>query len=199
MGGLESDTIGGYNALLQKQKLEPGEARVTTVLFDDRYELLHDRVDIREVRPIGSGDYYVRGCTALLDAIGRSIAHISRAQELSAPEDRADKVLVVITTDGLENASREYGRERVRRMVERAQEELGWEFLFLGANMDAISAAGEVGIRAERAVTYRPDSAGTRANFDAVCAAASCVRARKPLDEGWKKKIEDYMKIRGTD
>lgn len=196
MCGLESDTIGGYNGLLEKQKKEPGRALVTTVLFDDRYEVLHDRADLADLAPITAADYYVRGCTALLDAMGLTIQRIAAAQGEDAPEDRPEKTLFVITTDGLENASREYDCARVRQMVERAQRERGWEFLFLGANMDAISVAGKMGISADRAVTYSADPAGTRVNYDAVCAAASCVRASRPLEKEWKADIERYVRER---
>lgn len=196
MCGLESDTIGGYNGLLEKQKKEPGRALVTTVLFDDRYEVLRDRADLADLAPITAADYYVRGCTALLDAMGLTIQRITAAQGEDAPEDRPEKTLFVITTDGLENASREYDCARVRQMVERAQRERGWEFLFLGANMDAISVAGKMGISADRAVTYSADPAGTRVNYDAVCAAASCVRASRPLEKEWKADIERYVRER---
>ena len=196
MCGLESDTIGGYNGLLEKQKKEPGQALVTTVLFDDRYEVLHDRIDLADLAPITAADYYVRGCTALLDAMGLTIQRIAAAQGKDAPKDRPEKTLFVITTDGLENASREYDCARVRQMVERAQRERGWEFLFLGANMDAISVAGKMGISADRAVTYSADPAGTRVNYDAVCAAASCVRASRPLEKEWKADIERYVRER---
>ena len=196
MSGLERDTIGGFNSLLEKQKKEPGKALVTTVLFDDRYEVLHDRADLEQLAPITGADYYVRGCTALLDAIGLTIQRISQAQERDAPAERPEKTLFVITTDGMENASREYDHARVRRMVERAVGEKGWEFLFLGANIDAISVAGRVGISADRAVTCSADPDGTRMNYDAVCAAASSVRASRPLAKDWKAEIERYVRER---
>lgn len=195
MGGLESDTIGGYNALLEKQKDVPGEAIVTTVLFDDRYELLHDRIMLSGLCPITGKDYYVRGNTALMDAIGKTIHKIENAHRHTGESQRPGKTLMVITTDGLENASREYTYQRVRQMIEQQKEEFGWEFLFLGANIDAIAAAGRFGIAADRAVNYHADSAGTRLNYDVVSDAASCLRASCPLDGTWKERIDkDYQK-----
>ena len=196
MCGLENDTIGGFNALLEKQKKEPGQALVTTVLFDDRYEVLHDRIFVDRIAPITAADYYVRGCTALLDAIGRTIQRVSAAQRNDAPKERPEKTLLAVTTDGLENASQEYNYAQVRDLVERTEKEQGWEFLFLGANMGAISVASRMGISADRAVTYSPDSAGTRANYDAVCAAASSIRASQPLTKKWKADIEQYVRRR---
>lgn len=193
MGGLESDTIGGYNALLEKQKSVPGEAIVTTVLFDDHYELLHDRTTIQGIRMITGQDYYVRGSTALLDAIGKTISKIASAHQHTDESQRPGKTLMVITTDGLENASREFTYQKVRQMIEHQKQEFGWEFLFLGANIDAISAAGKFGIAADRAVNYHADSAGTRLNYEVLSNAASCLRASCPLDGTWKERIDqDY-------
>lgn len=196
MCGLENDTIGGFNSLLEKQKKEPGCALVTTVLFDDKYEVLHDRVDLDYVAPITAADYYVRGCTALLDAMGVTIQRISGAQKKDKLEDRPEKTLFIITTDGMENTSREYDCAQIRQMVERAEREQGWEFLFLGANIDAVSVAGQVGICADRAVTCSADSAGTRVNYDTVSAVASCIRASRPLAKEWKADIERYVRER---
>lgn len=194
MTGLESDTIGGYNAMLAKQKQEEGEAVVTTVLFDDRYELLHDRIAIQGVAPMTDRQYYVRGTTALLDAIGRTIQKIANVQRNTAPEQRADKVLFVITTDGYENASKEYSREQIKAMVEREQEKFGWEFLFLGANIDAIATAGQFGIRPERAVDYHADSEGTAVSYEAISGAASALRAGAPIPDSWKANVQrDFM------
>lgn len=194
MTGLESDTIGGYNAMLAKQKQEEGEAVVTTVLFDDRYELLHDRIAIQGVAPMTDRQYYVRGTTALLDAIGRTIQKIANVQRNTAPEQRADKVLFVITTDGYENASKEYSREQIKAMVEREQEKFGWEFLFLGANIDAIATAGQFGIRPERAVDYHADSEGTAVSYEAISGAASALRAGAPIPASWKDEVrKDFM------
>ena len=190
MSGLESDTIGGYNAMLEKQKKEAGEATVTTVLFDDKYELLHDRIDLKGIAPITDREYYVRGCTALLDAIGKTIQKIINVQKHTSPENRADKVLFVITTDGMENASREYTYDKIRALVERQKQEYGWEFLFLGANIDAISTARRFGIGADRAVNYHADSQGTRLNYEVVSETVSCMRAGAPISADWKQKIE---------
>ncbi len=190
MSGLESDTIGGFNSLLDKQKRESGSCTVTTVLFDNAYELLHDRIPLSGVRNITDQDYFVRGSTALLDAIGRTVDKIVSAQRQTAETERAEKVLVVIITDGMENASREYRYERVREMIEQQQKE-GWEFLFLGANIDAIKAASSFGIAADRAVNYRPDGVGTRLNYDVVSDAVCSVRAGQPLAANWKKRIQE--------
>lgn len=146
MQGLEKDTIGGFNAMLEKQKKEPGEALVSTVLFDDRIEMLHDRVKLGEVRPITEKEYCVRGCTALLDAVGGAIRHIGNIHKYARPEDVPERTLFVITTDGMENASRRYTADKVRRMIEHEKEKYGWEFLFLGANIDAVETAGSLGI-----------------------------------------------------
>jgi len=194
MAGLESDTIGGYNSMLARQREEPGEAVVTTVLFDDKYELLHDRADIRAIRPITEREYYVRGCTALLDAIGKTINKIDSAQKNILPEFRADKVLFIITTDGLENASREYSYASVSSLIERAKKEYGWEFLFLGANIDAAAEGGRLGISPEHTVRYRPDRRGTLLNYEAVNEAVTCVRRGAPIKAGWKKKIEEHFR-----
>lgn len=193
MSGLEKDTIGGYNAMLEKQKKEPGEATVTTVLFDNYVELLHDRIPIQGVAPITEKEYYVRGCTALLDAIGMAIQKISAVQQHTSPEMRAEKVLFIITTDGYENASREYSYEKIKALVEEKKAKEGWEFLFLGANIDAIATAARFGISADRATNYHADSKGTAINFEAVSEAASNLRCSRPMD-GWKKSIEkDFM------
>lgn len=196
MSGLEADTIGGFNSMLAKQKQEAGEAVVTTVLFDDRYELLHDRIDIRSVAPITDRQYFVRGSTALLDAIGRTIHKIVNVQRHTAPEYRADKVLFVITTDGYENASREYGPEQIKALVEREQKEFGWEFLFLGANIDAIAAAKQFGIGADRAVNFHADSEGTRLNYEVVSEAVSCLRTCAAVPPDWKAPIEQDFRSR---
>ncbi len=197
MGGLESDTIGGYNSLLEKQKEVPGEAVVTTVLFDDKYELLHDRIMIKGIKPITGQDYYVRGGTALLDAIGRTIQKIGSAHQHTEESQRPGKTLMVITTDGMENSSREYSYQKVQQMIERQREEFGWEFLFLGANIDAIAAAGRFGIRADRAVNYHADGAGTRLNYDVVSSAAASIRTDCPLNGNWKDRIEQDFQKRG--
>lgn len=196
MRGLESDTIGGYNALLQKQKKEPGEAVITTVLFDDRYELLHDRINLLGVEPITEKDYYVRGSTALLDAIGNTINKISNVQLHTKKEERAEHVMFVIITDGLENASREYSYEKIRQMIERQKTNFGWEFIFLGANMDAIATAESFGIGSDRASNYHADCEGTLLNYEVLSEAVSCLRAGHEITENWKDRIEDDFKKR---
>lgn len=195
MAGLETDTIGGYNAMLEKQQRETGEAVVTTVLFDNNYELLHDRINIKGIRQITERDYYVAGSTALLDAIGKTINKIGNAQKHTSEEHRADRVLFVITTDGMENASCEYTYERVRAMIERQKEKYAWEFIFLGANIDAVSTAAKFGIQADKAANYNADSKGTRLNYEAVSEAVSEFRNSRPITESWKKDIdEDFEK-----
>ena len=157
MSGLEADTIGGYNSLLEKQKREEGEAYVSTVLFDHETEVLHDRVKLQDLKPMTDREYYVRGCTALLDALGGAIHHIARIHKCAREEDRPEKTLFVVITDGMENSSRRYSLSKVKRMVEKEKEKYGWEFLFLGANMDAVEVAGRFGISADRAVRYECD------------------------------------------
>ena len=196
MCGLEADTIGGYNAMLEKQKKEAGEAIVTTVLFDDQYELLHDRIDLRGIAPITDREYYVRGSTALLDAIGKTIQTIANIQKRTAPEFRADRVLFVITTDGHENASREYSYSKVKALLERQKKQYGWEFLFLGANIDAIATAQQFGIEADRAVDYHADGEGTQLNYQVLSETVSCVRAGAPIKENWKQRIEENFRSR---
>ena len=197
MQGLEGDTIGGFNAMIEKQKKEPGEAFVSTVLFDDRSEVLHDRVSLEKVRPITEKEYYVRGCTALLDAIGGAIHHIGNIHKYARREDVPEKALFVITTDGYENASRRYNYETVRRMIERQKEKYGWEFLFLGANIDAAKEAARFGIDADRAVNYKCDEEGTALNYEVISAAVCSVRSAQPLSADWKRRIDEDVKKRG--
>ena len=197
MAGLESDTIGGFNALIEKQKKEDGDAYVSVVLFDHESEVIYDRVDLKKIEPMTDRQYFVRGCTALLDAIGGAVKHISNVHRYAREEDRPGKTLFVITTDGLENASRRYGADEVRRMVKRQQEEFGWEFLFLGANIDAVSTASHFGIRADRAVRYNSDHVGTSLNYQVVSEAVCSVRAGAPLAANWKEKIEEDYEKRG--
>jgi uncharacterized protein YegL len=192
MSGLEGDTIGGYNSMLEKQRQESGEAVVTTVLFDHENELLHDRIPIRGIRPVTSKEYYVRGNTALLDAIGKSIQKIDNAVRNTLAEERPEKVLFIITTDGMENASREFDYNRVRQLVEH-QKCMGWEFIFLGANMDAFSLAARVGIEKDRVANYHADSRGTQLNYEILSEAVSYMRANHSLDKSWKDEIDrDY-------
>lgn len=195
MAGLEDDTIGGFNAMIEKQRREPGEAYVSTVLFDNHSEVIHDRVDIQSVPPMTRRDYYVRGCTALLDAVGRAIHHISNVHKYAREEDRPEKTLFVITTDGMENASREYTYDRVRRMIEHEKEMRGWEFLFLGANMDAAKEAARFGISEDRAANYHADHQGTAVIYEAMSEAACNVRDCCPMSAEWKRSVdEDYSK-----
>ena len=177
MSGLEADTIGGYNSMLSKQKTEEGEAIISTVLFDDQTEVLHDRKSITKVSEITDKEYYVRGSTALLDAVGGAIHHIGRVQKEMAEEDRPEKTLFIITTDGMENASRLYSYDKVKKMVEKKKKKHRWEFIFLGANIDAIEVAGRFGVAANRAVRYENDSVGTALNFDVMSKLVSCARA----------------------
>ena len=197
MSGLESDTIGGDNALLEKQKKEVGEAVITTVLFDDKYELLHDRINIRGIVPITDREYYVRGSTALLDAVGKTINKIGNAQKHTAEDERAEHVMFVITTDGMENASCEFSYAKVRKMIEHQKRKYGWEFIFLGANIDAIATAERFGISEDRATNYNADSEGTSLNYAVISETVSCLRASRPIAEDWKDRIEEDVKKRG--
>lgn len=183
MAGLEEDTIGGFNSMLEKQKRLEGEAIVSVVLFDDRSEVLYDRADIKKIEPMNDRQYYARGCTALLDAIGGAIHHIGNCHKYAREEDVPEKTLFIITTDGMENSSTRYTYEDVRRMVERQQHKYHWEFLFLGANMDAIKTAGRFGISSKRAVTYENDSYGTSVNFAVMDMAVTGVREAKCEDD----------------
>lgn len=197
MQGLEGDTIGGFNAMIAKQKKEPGKAFVSTILFDDQTEVLHDRVRLDRVRPITAKQYYVRGCTALLDAVGGAIHHIGNIHKYARREDVPEKTMFIITTDGYENASRRYDYETVRRMIQRQKEKYGWEFLFLGANIDAAKEAARFGIGADRAVNYKCDEAGTALNYEVISEAVCSVRAARPLGADWKRRIDEDVQKRG--
>ena len=181
MGGLESDTIGGFNAMLKEQQAVEGEAVVTTVLFDDKYELLHDRIDIRAVSPLTEKNYTVGGNTALLDALGKTIRKIRDVQEHTAENYRAEKVLFIIITDGEENASREYSAERIKARIEYQKQKYGWEFVFFGANMDAVLEAEKLGISAEYAQNYRADASGTSTAYSAISAISTAYRGAPSL------------------
>ena len=195
MSGLEDDTIGGFNAMIQKQKAEDGEAYVSTVLFDNHTEVIHDRVNIQKIQPMTRKDYYVRGCTALLDAVGKAIHHIGNVHKYAREEDRPEKTIFVITTDGMENASREYNYARLKTMIERQKEKYGWEFLFLGANIDAAKEAARFGIDEDRAANYHADRQGTAVIYEAMSEAVCNVRASRPMSREWKRNIdEDYTK-----
>lgn len=176
MSGLEADTIGGFNSMISKQKKETGEALVSTVLFDNQTEVLHDRIPMEQVPVMSEKDYYVRGCTALLDAVGGAIHHIGNIHKYAREEDRPEKTLFVITTDGMENASRNYSYEKVQAMIKRQREKYGWEFIFIGANIDAAKEAQRFGIREERAVNYVHDEIGTEAVFCSISKAVCAVR-----------------------
>ena len=196
MSGLESDTIGGFNAMIEKQKKAPGEALVSTILFDNVSEVIHDRVNIRNIKPMTDREYCVRGCTALLDAIGGAIHHIGNVHKYARTEDVPEHTLFVITTDGMENASRRYDGERVKQMIERQKARYGWEFLFLGANIDAVETAGRFGIGADRAVNYHADRAGTQLNYEVLSEAVSAVRCSAPLGTAWKARIDEDFRAR---
>ncbi len=200
MGGLEKDTIGGYNSLIEKQKKEEGEALVSTVLFDHEQEVLLDRVPLDKVKEMTEDEYYVRGCTALLDAIGGAIHHIGNIHKYAREEDVPEKTIFVITTDGLENASKRYSYRDIKKMIKRQEEKYGWEFLFLGANIDVAKESDRLGIRQDRAVRYVNDSEGIELNYEVVGCAMSAMRSMpdsKAMDGSWKEKIEKDFKKRG--
>lgn len=197
MAGLERDTIGGFNAMLDKQKAQAGECRITTVLFDHRYELLHDRTDIRAVRPITAREYRVGGSTALLDALGKTIHKIATAQKNTSEPFRAKRVMFVIITDGEENASREYAAKEVKEAIRRQKSRYGWEFIFLGANIDALETAGRFGIDAGRAANYVPDSQGTALNFRAMSETVSAFRACGAVPDACLDAVRRDMRKRG--
>ncbi len=201
MNGLEKDTIGGYNSMIAKQQKEEGEAYVSTVLFDDSTEVISDRVPIGEVKPMTDKEYYVRGCTALLDAVGGAIKHIGNIHKYARKEDVPAKTLFVITTDGLENASRKYSFDDVKKMIERQQEKYNWEFIFLGANIDAIKVAGSMGICRDSAANYKCDEAGTALNFqvleEAVTKVRMCAPGKALAGGAWKKTIDEDYNNRG--
>lgn len=206
MSGLEADTIGGFNSMIEKQKKEDGEAYISTVLFDDRSEVLYDRVPVNRIEPMNEKQYFVRGCTALLDALGGAIHHISNVHKYAREEDRPEKTLFIITTDGMENASHIYTYDKVKKMVEKEKKKYGWEFLFLGANIDAIEVAGRFGIGANRAINYESDHKGTQLNYEVLSATVSAFRACECDDEESVDEImetccapirEDYRKRHG--
>lgn len=195
MAGLESDTIGGFNALIEKQRKQDGKCYVSTVLFDNVAEVLHDRLELSEIKKMTEKDYSVRGCTALIDAIGGAIHHIGNIHKYARPEDVPEHTMFVITTDGQENASHQYTSDKVKQMIERQKEKYGWEFLFIGANIDAVETAARYGISEDRAVNYNADSQGTQVLYDTVAQAVCNVRASAPLSSDWGKNItEDFNK-----
>ena len=197
MSGLEADTIGGFNSMIEKQKKETGEALVSVVLFDDQTEVIYDRADIRQIQPMTDEQYFVRGCTALLDAIGGAISHIKDVRKRMPESERPEKTNFIITTDGMENASHIHRIEKVKQMIERQKEKYGWEFLFLGANIDAIETASHFGIDADKAANYQCDCEGTALNYEVLNDAISAVRCNAALDSSWKKRIDKDYKKRG--
>ena len=199
MSGLEGDTVGGFNSIIDKQKREPGDCLVSTVLFDNFSEVIHDRVPLESVPRLTEKEYFVRGCTALLDAVGGAIHHIGNIHKYARSEDRPEKTMFVITTDGMENASRRYGYDKVKAMIERQTRKHGWEFIFLGANIDAAKEAARFGIRADRAVRFQSDSVGTALNYEVIGEAVSSVRScpAAPLAANWKARIEADFRKRG--
>ena len=193
MAGLEGDTIGGFNAMIEKQKKEPGEAFVSTILFDNVSEVLHDRVSLESVPKMTDRDYTVRGCTALIDAIGGAIKHIGNIHKYARPEDVPEHTMFIITTDGMENASRRFSSDEVKKMIERQKSEFGWEFLFIGANIDAVQTAAQFGIGHDRAVNYHADSQGTQVLYETLYAPITAMRANKAIDADWGRDIsKDY-------
>lgn len=195
MAGLESDTIGGFNSMIEKQRKEEGESCVSTILFDNFSEVLHDRVKLSEIKPMTDQEYTVRGCTALIDALGGAIHHIVNVHRYARPEDVPAHTMFIITTDGMENASRKYTSERVKQMIKRQKERYGWEFLFIGANIDAVETAARYGIDRDRAVNYNADRKGTNVVYESVSRAVCQVRSCKGLSDDWSAEIdEDYRK-----
>ena len=197
MSGLEKDTIGGFNSMIARQKREAGEALVSTVLFDSSCTVIHDRLPLSKVPPLTEREYFTQGCTALLDAVGGAIHHIGNVHKYARREDVPEKTMFIITTDGCENASRRYNYETVQRMIRHEKEKYGWEFLFLGANIDAAREAARFGIGADRAVNYKCDQAGTALNYEVIGEAVCCVRAAQPLGANWKVRIDADVKKRG--
>ncbi len=193
MSGLESDTIGGFNSLIEKQRKQEGECYVSTVLFDNVSEVLHDRVKLSDIKPMTEDDYTVRGCTALIDAIGCAIHHIGNVHKYAREEDVPEHTMFVIMTDGLENASHIYSSSEVKKMIEKEKEKYGWEFLFIGANIDAVETAKHFGIGANRSVNYHADRRGTAVVYDTVAETVANFRAAQPMAANWSEKInEDY-------
>jgi len=197
MAGLERDTIGGFNAMIDKQRREAGEAVISTVLFDNATQVIHDRLNLETVPPLTEKEYYVRGCTALLDAVGGAIHHIGNIHKYAREEDRPERTLFVITTDGMENASRRYSYDKVKAMIRRQKEKYGWEFLFLGANIDAAREAARFGISEDRAANYHADTQGTEVIYQAVSETVSSFRAARPMSADWKWMVDEDFKKRG--
>ena len=197
MAGLESDTIGGFNSLIEKQKKQDGECFVSTVLFDNESEVLHDRLKLCDIPKMTDEDYTVRGCTALIDALGGAIHHIGNIHKYARPEDVPEHTIFIITTDGMENASNRYSAVRVKEMIECRREEYNWEFIFLAANIDAVETAENIGIKRERAVNYNRDCAGIQVTYEAMSEAITAMRCSHTLDAGeWRKNLDKDNKRR---
>ena len=196
MSGLEKDTIGGFNSMIEKQRKEEGECYVSTVLFDHETKVLHDRVRLSEVKPMTEEDYTVRGTTALIDALGGAIHHIGNVHKYARPEDVPAHTMFVITTDGMENASRKYTSDQVKQKIERQKEKYGWEFIFIGANIDAVETAARYGIGAERAVNYHADKKGTKVMYEAVANAVSYVRDCGGISSDWRNYVDEDFESR---
>lgn len=196
MAGLEADTIGGFNSMIEKQKKQDGKCYVSTVLFDDRIEVIHDRAELSSVRKMTTQDYFVGGCTALIDAIGSSIRHIANIHKYARPEDVPQNTMFVITTDGMENASRQFSSDEVKRMIKKEKEKYGWEFIFIGANIDAVETAKQFGIGSDRAVNYHADSKGTEVLYNTVSQVVSNVRMCAPMQTNWSDNINKDFKSR---
>lgn len=196
MAGLEADTIGGFNSMIEKQKKQDGKCYVSTVLFDDKIEVIHDREELSSIKKMTGNDYYVRGCTALIDAIGSSIRHIANIHKYARPEDVPQNTMFVITTDGMENASHHYSSEEVKKMIEKEKEKYGWEFIFIGANIDAVETARNFGIDESRAVNYHADSKGTKVLYDTVSEAVCKIRTNAPMSADWSENINNDFNSR---
>ena len=196
MAGLEADTIGGFNSMIEKQKKQDGKCYVSTVLFDDSIEVIHDRVELHSVNKMTEDDYFVRGCTALIDAIGSSIRHIANIHKYARPEDVPQNTMFVITTDGMENASRQFSSDEVKRMIKKEKEKYGWEFIFIGANIDAVETAKQFGIGSDRAVNYHADSKGTEVLYNTVSQVVSNVRMCAPMQTNWSDNINKDFRSR---
>lgn len=196
MNGLEKDTIGGFNSMVDKQRKEEGEAYISTVIFDDRSEVIHDRVPLDKIGKLTEDEYYVRGCTALLDAVGDAIKHIGNVHKYAREEDVPEKTIFVITTDGMENASNHFTYSQLKNLISQQQEKYGWEFLFLGANIDAAAEAGRIGIKADNAVRYECDNVGIDVSYSAVAETVACFRKEGRINPSWKSSIEADFKKR---
>jgi len=196
MAGLEADTVGGFNAMIEKQRREEGECFVSTVLFDNDSQVLHDRVRLADIAPLTEKEYSVGGCTALIDALGGAIHHIGNVHKYARPEDVPAHTMFIITTDGMENASQRYSSDRVKKMIRRQKERYGWEFLFIGANIDAVETAARYGIDKERAVNYRADGKGTRVVYDTVANAVCAMRTAQTVPDDWSAPIDEDFRNR---